>query len=392
MQAGAAQQDAVSGEDRFGALVQPCALGRGALRVVIKDCLDIAGMRTAQGSAVLAEAPPARANAEVVDRIVADGRWRITGKARMHEFAFGVSGINPGCGTPVNPQWPDRIPGGSSSGSAVAVAGGLADVAIGTDTGGSVRMPAACCGVIGLKPSFGLVSRAGAYPVDSTLDCIGVLAREMAQIEAMMATIAPGYAAQAAPTAPVLGLIMPTTADGIAQAVASAVQASGLAHHARELPGLDAAFTAGMTLIGIEAWHALGRYADHPAMGPDVRRRVLAASQLTAAQADAAEAVRRVFSDAVDAALDGLDALVLPTLPMVPPLLSQAADAAALLPITRLVRPFNLSGHPAISLPLRSSTGGPLAMQLVGRKGWDAALCALAGHMIQGLAAIDQEN
>lgn len=392
MQAGAAQKDARSGEDRFGALVRPCALGSGTLRVVIKDCLDIAGMRTAQGSAALADAPPARVNAEVVDRIVADGRWRIIGKARMHEFAFGVSGINPGCGTPVNPHWPDRIPGGSSSGSAVAVAGGLADVAIGTDTGGSVRMPAACCGVIGLKPSFGLVSRAGAYPVESTLDCIGVLAREMAPIEAMMATIAPGFAAQTAPVAPVLGLMIPATSDGIAQAVASAVQASGLAWQPRELPGLDAAFTAGMTIIGQEAWHALARYADHPAVGDDVRARVLAASRLTVAQADAAQAVRQAFSDAVDAALEGLDALVLPTLPMVPPLLSQAADAGALLPITRLVRPFNLSGHPAISLPLRPSTGEPLAMQLVGRKGGDAALCALARHMIQALAAIDQEN
>lgn len=386
--------------DRFGALVQACDLGAGPLRVAVKDCIDIAGLPTAQGSAVLANTPPALVNAEVVTRILADPRWRIIGKAQMHEFAFGVSGVNPAFGTPVNPCWPDRIPGGSSSGSAVAVASGLADVAIGTDTGGSVRMPAACCGVIGLKPTFGLVSRAGAHPAQSSLDCIGVFARDVGLIQAMMATIASGFGPVEPLQAPRLGLIMPEVADEIAKDVANAVHCAGIAHDRKVLPGLDAAFAAGMTIIGWETWTALKPYIANPGMGDDVRTRVLRAAALTDSDVAQAQAIRTAFRAEVDAALADVDALVLPTLPVIPPRLAQAEDAAALLPLTRLVRPFNLSGHPAITLPLRAGHGLPLGLQLVGRHGGDAALCALAAYVIQrlgaagfyGIPGIEQEN
>lgn len=385
------QGDAAAGvtteADRFGALVRPCDLGKGTLRVAIKDCIDIAGWQTRQGSAVLADVPPAIANAEVVTCILSDPRWRIIGKARMHEFAYGVSGLNPACGTPINPFWPDRVPGGSSSGSAVAVASGLADVAIGTDTGGSVRMPAACCGVIGFKPTFGLVSRRGAHPAKSSLDCIGIFAREMGLVEAMMETIAPGFVPATLSRSPTLGLVTPGTSNGIAGYLAAAIAGAGIAHRSTALDGMEAAFAAGMTIIGRETWAALAPFVSHPGMGDDVRTRLMRASALTDEDLGAAEDVRAAFRDGVDAALEGVDALVLPTLPVVPPLLSEAEDAAALLPLTRLVRPFNLSGHPAIALPLRAAHGVPVSLQLVGRHGGDAALCAVAAYVIQRLGA-----
>jgi len=371
--------------DPHGALAVACSLGAGDWRVAIKDSLDVAGLPTRQGSAVLADAAPAAAHAEVVAHLLADGRWRIVGKANMHEFAFGVTGVNPRCGTPVNPRWPARIPGGSSSGSAVAVAGGLVDMAIGTDTGGSVRMPAACCGVTGFKPTYGLVSRRGAWPMESSLDCVGVFARDVALVEAAMTAIVPGFAVADEPRAPVLGVLDPTVADDVGDAVAAAIARWGGACRSRALPGLDTAFDAGMVIIGRESWQALAQFADDPAMGEDVRARILAGRDHAPERLAAAEAVRQVFSHEVDAALAGVDALVLPTLPSVPPTLAEATDPRAVLPLTRLVRPFNLSGHPAITLPVLTAQGLPAGVQLVGRKGGDAALLALARCLWRGL-------
>ncbi|NLR70433.1 amidase [Novosphingobium sp. ERN07] len=385
--------------DRFGALSEACDLGDGPSRVVVKDCIDVAGMQTVQGSAVLRDAAPAPRNAATVAGILSDPRWRIIGKARMHEFAFGVTGINPACGTPVNPGWPTRIPGGSSSGSAVAVAGGLADVAIGTDTGGSVRMPAACCGVIGFKPTYGLVDRTGASPAVSSLDCIGVFARDVAMVEAMMQAIAPGFVPQAEPSIQ-LGILQVQAEEAVAAPVRKALDTLGGGVQIT-LPSLQDAFVAGMTIIGRESWNALKAHVDHPAMGEDVRLRVRAGGAVTDAQLAEAEAVRLRFAAEVDAALDRCDVLALPTLPVVPPLLADAGDAPALVPLTRLVRPFNLSGHPAISLPLRAGHGLPVSLQLVGRRGEDAQLCAAARNVVQRLEAaglfavasgLDREN
>ncbi len=142
-------------------------LGGGGPRVAVKDSIDIAGYPTRVASLAFAAAPPAVRNAAVVQALL-DGGCKIVAKSNMHELAYGVTGINGYTGTPVNPRYPDRIPGGSSSGSAVAVAAGLVDFAIGTDTGGSIRIPAACCGVYGLKPTYGRISRAGVHPTTST--------------------------------------------------------------------------------------------------------------------------------------------------------------------------------------------------------------------------------
>lgn len=144
-------------------------LGEGDLSFAVKDTLDIAGFPTRAGCPALAANPAAEQHAEVVATLLGQG-CVLTGKTTLHELAFGVTGINPWGGTPINPRFPDLIPGGSSSGSAAVVAAGGVDFALGTDTGGSVRMPAACCGILGLKPTYGRLSRAGVMPAHSSLD------------------------------------------------------------------------------------------------------------------------------------------------------------------------------------------------------------------------------
>src|ERR1700712_1048818 len=161
----------------FIARMQPEGSGP---RLAVKDVIDIAGMPTTAGCRAVADrAEPAPGDAPcLAGARAADAR--VVGKANLHELGFGVSGVNPWYGTPVNPAAPDRVPGGSSSGPAVAVGTGEADVAFGTDTGGSVRIPAACCGVAGLKTTFGRVPVAGVWPLAPSLDSVGPLAADIA--------------------------------------------------------------------------------------------------------------------------------------------------------------------------------------------------------------------
>ena len=161
--------------------------------VAVKDLIDVAGTPTTCASRPLAEvAVPAEADADCV-AAVRSGGGRLVGKVNLHELAFGGTGINPYTGTPVNPLDPSRIPGGSSSGSAVALATGEADVAIGTDTAGSIRTPAACCGVTGLKTTFGRIPTTGVRPLAPSLDTVGPLARDVAGLVVGMRLLDPGF-------------------------------------------------------------------------------------------------------------------------------------------------------------------------------------------------------
>ncbi|WP_157218079.1 amidase [Flavisphingomonas formosensis] len=366
-------------------LVQPLSLGdRDGPTVVIKDSIDVAGTVTGCGSKVLADEPPAARHALVVQRLL-DGGAHIVGKANMHEFAYGVTGVNAFRGTARNPKYPGRIPGGSSSGSAAAVAAGLAEIGIGTDTGGSVRVPAACCGVFGLKPSFGRLSRVGVVPDGTSLDCVGPFARDMAHILAAMTMMDPDFTALSRSETPRLGVV-PVEGDAeVLATVATALERSGAAQQAAPLASFVAAYEAGLAIIAAETFAAFGHYVDDPGLGEDVRARLIGAGKITPDALTAAEAVRVRFAQEVDAALAEVDALVLPTLPILPPRLEDAADAAAVIPLTRLVRPFNLSGHPALTIPLETASGLPVGLQLIGRRGADEALCAIGQWMADQL-------
>jgi len=356
--------------------VERFELGGSGPRVGVKDSIDIAGFPTRMGSACLADAPPALEHAAVVSALLAAG-CRIVGKTNMHELAYGVTGINRWSGTPVNPRAPGRIPGGSSSGSAVAVAAGLVDFSLGTDTGGSIRIPSACCGVCGLKPSYGRVSRAGVHPARSTLDCVGPLARDVAMIERAMMLIDRTFRPQAGPTAATLGWLEVEANPALTSTAHAALAGADLPLRPISLPSFAAAFAAGLAIISAENWAAFGHLLRCKQLGADVRTRLRASSEISAAEVTAAQAVRRRLQAEIDAALTEVDALALPTLPDLPPTLAAAADAHAALRLSSCVRPFNLSGHPAITLPIAVEEV-PAGLQLVGRAGEDEALCALA--------------
>lgn len=364
-------------------------LGGPGPTIAIKDTIDIAGHPTRAASRALADAPPAAQHAEVV-RLLLDAGWQIAGKANMHELAFGMTGINEYTGTPVNPQDASRIPGGSSSGSASLVGLGAVDTALGTDTGGSVRGPAACCGVFGLKPTFGRVSRYGVAPAESTLDCVGPFARDMHTLAAVMAAIAPGFD-RALATAPVtdcaVAQVVVDADPVITAALDAAIHAAGLRSHAIALDEMPAAFAAGLTVINAETSRAFGHLVATGKLGADLDARLRAAATTTPAALAEAEAVRARFTAQVDAALEHADVLILPTLPALPITLDDARNGVSVIAMSSLIRPFNLSGHPALSVPLPLAAS-PLkaGLQIVGRKGADERVCAIAAHIEAALA------
>jgi amidase len=357
--------------------VEHLSLGGNGPTVAVKDTIDIAGFPTRAGSRTRADAPAAGRHADVVESLIAGG-CRIVGKTNLHEFAYGVTGINEWTGTPINHRFPDRVPGGSSSGSAAAVAAELVDFALGTDTGGSIRVPAACCGVAGLKPTFGRLSRAGVFPATSSLDCVGPFARSVAGIERAMSILDPAFVAAGDVPRPRIGVVNVDADRLVSAAVDGALRAIGARYVPIDLTRLRAAFEAALAIIGAEMWASVGAYAAVPGIGSDVRDRLLAAQRISSNDVADAERVRRAFTAEVDAALERVDALALPTMPSPAPTLAAVRDGRSTLSVTALTRPFNLSGHPALSLPLAASDGFSAGLQLVGRRGSDAALCALA--------------
>lgn len=361
------------------------ALGSGPVRVAVKDTVDVAGHPSRAGSAALADAPAATLHAAVVQALLDNQGYTLIGKTNLHEFAFGITGVNGWTGTPTNPRFPGYIPGGSSSGSAVAVAAGDVELALGTDTGGSVRMPAACCGVIGFKPTFGRISRRGVMPAETTLDCVGPMADRISDLTQAMAALDSTFNSAMTLAQPTLGWVPVVADERVRDAVQQYLQQSQLPVENRALPGMTAAFRAGLTLINRETWLACKAWIDHPGLGEDVRRRLQLASETTDEAVAAAEAVRAEFSAEVDAALEGVTALVMPTLPNPPLTLADALAGHTDLTMTALIRPFNLSGHPALTLPVISEHAFPIGLQLIGRKGEDDVLCALAAEMVQAL-------
>lgn len=376
----------------MSALLQQFSLGgHGATSptIVIKDSIDIAGFRTTAASRALADVAPASRHAEVVQRLLDHG-WHIVGKANMHELAFGMTGLNAYTGTPINPQDATRIPGGSSSGSAAAVGDHMADAALGTDTGGSIRGPAACCGVIGLKPTFGRVSRIGAAPAHSTLDCVGPFARDMRTIVLVMSAICRDFdhhIAEGAVSVARVGIVRAEARRDISEAIELAVRKADFAPAFLDLPGLTDAFTAGLSIINRETSAAFGQLVETGHLQPDLEARLRAAANTSDLDVENAERVRTRFTQAVNQALEAVDVLVMPTLPDFPITLEQARNGTSVIAMSSLIRPFNLSGHPALSLPVPvRGTTLKAGLQIIGRHGADELVCAVASHVEAALS------
>jgi len=329
----------------------------------------------------------------LVDSLLAAG-CKVVGKANMHELAFGMTGVNATFGTPVNPIWPDLIPGGSSSGTAVAVADGFSDFGIGTDTGGSVRQPAICCGLYGMKPSFGRISRAGCTPHESSLDCVGVMARSAEMLTKAMAATDPSFVPETLEAAPRLTRIKSDLdtkiGDFLLYGLMEGVPVSGYA----PLHNMHKAYDAAMTVIGAEMWSAFGPLVSSGApIGADVATRIRSANGISATAVAEAEHIRAVFAAEVDALLESTDALITPAFPTLPPRVDAISDPATVLELGRFLRPFNLSGHPAIVLPVEPDpASGPMGVQIIGRKGSDAQLCSIACWLAKTCSIFRQEG
>ncbi|HUO47280.1 MAG TPA: amidase, partial [Acidimicrobiales bacterium] len=246
------------------------------VRLAVKDLIDMAGEPTTAGCRAVAErARPAAEDAACLAGARAAGA-RIVGRTNLHELALGVTGVNPWYGTPVNPLDPTRVPGGSSSGSAVAVATGEADVAFGSDTGGSVRIPSACCGTAGLKTTFGRIPLEGVWPLAPSFDTVGPMARDVAGLVTGMRLLEPGFAVAPPESALRVGRI-PVEADpSIDAALDAALARTGWSCSEFTLAGWDAATAQAGLLLVVEAYASdAALLATAPeGIGADVRARL----------------------------------------------------------------------------------------------------------------------
>jgi aspartyl-tRNA(Asn)/glutamyl-tRNA(Gln) amidotransferase subunit A len=361
-------------------------IDRGPLHgipISVKDIIDVAGQPTTAASKVFADRLPDR-DATAVARLREAGAI-VLGKTNLHEIALGTTSEASAFGAVRNPHDRLRSPGGSSGGSAAAVATGMGLASIGTDTGGSIRIPAAACGVVGLKPAFGEVPTTGVVPLSFSLDHVGPLTRTVSDAAWVWAALA-GVALEApAPPAPAtlrlnrldgyFGMIDRDVRTAFDEAL-SALSGHDVVIRGIEIPEADAIATVYVSVALPEAFtwhepHLLARSADYT---PEVRARLEIGRSIRAVDYLKAQHAREALRRAVGAALQSCDALLLPALPIVAPLLG-AKEAPlgdgrdSTLPIRsamlRQTQLFNLTGHPAISLPLKTR-GLPAGLQLVG--------------------------
>jgi len=376
--------------------------------VSLKDLINTRGSRTTCGSRILAEHVP-RSDATVAARLQDAGAILI-GKVALHEFAYGVTTSNPHFGPTRNPWALDRIPGGSSGGSGAAVAAGLGPVSIGTDTGGSVRIPAALCGVVGLKPTYGRVSRHGIFPLAWTLDHPGPFVRTVEDAAIILQAIAgpdprdPTTLGQRIPdfTAalrrPVAGLRVGVLVDDYHEEMAEDIRAvfedalgvlRGLGIHVERVrfPRAMEASAAQTAIIMSEAASVHERWLrDRPGdYGADTRARLQRGQFLSATQYLRAQRVRALVQEEVSTLLRAHSALVCPTTPCVAVRIGEdtvvvkGASAMVVDVMTRMTRLWNFTGLPVISVPCGFGAGGlPVGLQVIGPAMDEATVLAIA--------------
>jgi amidase len=333
------------------------------LRVAVKDLFDMEGLPTSAGSAAL-DAVPAERDAACLAGVRAGAV--VVGRTVMHELAYGITGVNAWQGTATNPLGP-FVPGGSSSGAAVVVANGDADVALGSDTGGSVRIPAACCGVAGLKTTHGRLPLDGVWPLAPSFDTVGPLARDVAGLVTGMQLLEPGFTAG---TPGRIGRFRPDAASGVDEALDAVLGPCPEV----QLPGWDAADAACGVLLGAEAFTSSGHLLATGRVGADVAGRLRAGGRHGPRELAAARAVRRRWVAEVAAVLTQVDVIALPVLRDAPPASSAPEQVHGL----RLTLPVNLAGLPAVAMPVPRRDGLPASLQLVGRPGSEEMLLATA--------------
>jgi len=388
-----AQADEVDRKRAAGATLPEFA----GIPIAIKDLFDVAGEVTRAGSRVLANEPPALRDAPVIARLRAAG-FIFIGRNTMTEFAFSGLGLNPHYGTPASPfdRVTRRIPGGSTSGGAVAVADGMAVASLGTDTGGSCRIPAAFCGIVGFKPTAHRVPRDGVTPLAHSLDSIGPLANSVSCCVTLDAIVR-GVTLRPVASVPLsdIRLLLPTSLvlNDLDEHVTKAFERgidelsrAGVSISRRPLPELmripEINSRGGIATAEAHAWHRplLERFGDQ--YDPRVANRILKATDFTDQYVRDMHDVRAEVIDAVDHATSDVDAIVLPTAPVIPPPMAAFeldGDYARLNALVlRNPSLANFLDRCAISLPVHRHAEAPVGLMLIGRNGGDERLLAIA--------------
>lgn len=377
--------------------------------VAVKDTIPTAGLRTTGGSRLLEDWLP-DSDPPVVQRLRERGAV-VIGKTNLHEFAYGGTSENEHFGAVRNPWDPSRVAGGSSGGSAAAVAAGLAAIAVGTDAAGSVRVPACQCGTVGFKPSYGRVDTTGLIPLGWSLDHVGAIARSVPDAELLQNALS-----RTGTTAATLSGAVPPRVEGLRVGVPREFAFGGVDSEVADVvrralgvltsldvtvtevdvPGLElSAATVYVIIAGeVTAYHSRWwprRAADY---GEDVRRKLEAATHLPAGDYVQAQRVRAQIVESLSAALDEVDALVTPTAPLPPQQVGQREVdfGGQRRPSTgggvfiRMTAPFNLSGGPAVSVPCGLTPDGlPVGLQIASAPGRDELVLRLAGAFEQAL-------
>jgi aspartyl-tRNA(Asn)/glutamyl-tRNA(Gln) amidotransferase subunit A len=395
-----AMADAMDNLRRVGRSTSPYA----GIPVSLKDLFDIAGEPTPAGSRVLANAPPAAAHAPVVHRMLAAGFVPI-GRTNMTEFAFSGLGINPHYGTPLSPwdRAAGRIPGGSSSGTAVSVSDGMAVAGLGTDTGGSCRIPAAFCGIVGYKPTARRVPITGVLPLAPSLDSVGPLAPSVsccAIIDAVLAGEAPALPVScslegmrlAVPTNVVLDGMDDTVARAFERALTALSRAGVRVSHIA-VPEFDdvSAVNAkgGFAASEAYAWHRALLAEKGDGYDPRIRVRIQRGERMSAADYVELVAARSRLIAALDARTRDVDALIMPTVPIVAPRIAELENERDYnrinMHILRNTALANFFDRCSISLPCHRADEAPVGFMLVGETLCDARLFGMAAG-IEGAA------
>jgi amidase len=389
--------------DDLGAFVGHCdtvlaGAENGLLRnltFAVKDIFDIAGCRTGCGNPDwLRSHEAAQRSAPVVDKLVAAGATMI-GKTVTEEMAYSLIGENAHYGAPVNVNAPGRVAGGSSSGSAAAVAAGDAHFALGSDTGGSVRIPASFCGIYGLRPTHGRVPLEGIMPLAASFDTIGWFARDPAVLSGIAGVLFDEWQEPAILT----GLYVPEDAWAQADPEVQAALAPALERvealvgpRRSMLLGVDYSLQpfvdAYMVLQGREAWETHREWigAVRPAFGPGIAERFETISQLTDSQVERWTSWRVDFTEQMTGLLDGGAIIALPTAPCIAPWRDLEPDKLADIRkrILMLTSAASLAGLPQVSLPVATADGCPVGLSLIGRPGGDEELLDLARRVGRG--------
>ena len=374
-------------------------IDRGPLHgvpIALKDLIDTAGRRATYGSLAQPGDRPDR-DAAIATKL-SDAGAVVLGKTNLLEFAYGI--VHPHFGQTNNPWDVGRTAGGSSGGSAAAVAAGMCLMAVGTDTGGSIRIPAAYCGVVGFKPSFGRLPLDGVFPLSWSLDHVGPITADAADLAAVWQVLADADPRTLEPAAGHLRLGVLRrylTERDIAPSVASAtnVALDRLDGTSATLTDVDVAHLDGVDrhLVAIVLPEATHVHRSTMARGTDGYAEGTLAQLRDGAHVPAvayleAQAFRRQLRDALDQALDGLDALVLPTAPWVAPredpaIATDEGDAEG-----RRTAPFNLTGHPTVSVPIGTVDGLPIGLQVVGAVDADERVIAIARRIETALGPL----